>query len=131
MTPALATAQSGLESAARRFGAASSAIVATSAYAAAQASGSQTSRAIQPPIASQNGMFGGGGAGSGQLPLPDGLLFLLQGIDQAMGRGRSGSLPSIERSTVDSILAQRAFEANLRTFQAADRQLGEALNLVI
>jgi flagellar basal body rod protein FlgC len=45
-------------------------------------------------------------------------------------RGRSGTAPSLEQASVDSLLAQRAFEANLRSFQAADQQLGDTLDLL-
>ncbi|MEX0758831.1 MAG: hypothetical protein WD100_04565, partial [Tistlia sp.] len=67
--------------------------------------------------------------GGGRL-LPEGLLALLQEAGVPQARGRFGTAPSIEQATIDSLLAQRAFEANLRSFQAADRQLGDTLNLL-
>lgn len=145
MTPALTTAQNGLATASKRFGAASTAVVAAAAYQAAGAA--TTTRAVAPPDGGQGGAFNGtgtqggfdgaafddapfaGGPG-GRPPLPEGLVALLQEAGRALGRGQGGGVPSLEEASVESILAQRAFEASLRSFQAADRQLGDTLNLL-
>lgn len=140
MTPALTTAQHGLAAAGKRFGAAATAVVAAAAYQAAGASA--TTRAVAPPDGGQGGAFNGGafdgagaqggfdGATAGRPPLPEGLVALLQEAGAQSGRSRSAGLPTPEEASIDTLLAQRAFEANLRSFQAADRQLGDTLNLL-
>ena len=130
MTPALNAAVGGIGAASKRFGAAATTIVAVSAYQAAGAA--SVTRAVQPTGGAQAGDFGGGGLENqgGRLPLPDGLLALLQEAGGSGSRARFGELPTLEEATVDSILSQRAFEANLRSFQAADRMLGATLDLV-
>lgn len=130
MTPALWNAQNGLAAASKRFGAASTAVVAVSAAGAAQVAAAQTAQAVEPPPGGQAGAFDRRGTGNGRLPLPEGLLALLQEAGVPQARGRFGSAPSLEQATVDSLLAQSAFEANLRSFQAADRQLGDTLDLL-
>ncbi|SMF46802.1 Flagellar basal body rod FlgEFG protein C-terminal [Tistlia consotensis] len=136
MTPALTTAQNGLSTASKRFGAAATALVAVSA-AETQVADAQTAQAVQSAAGGQGGASAGNqnglagqGAAPGQLPLPEGLLPLLQEAGVSQAKGRFGTVPSLEESTVDMLQAQRAFEANLRVFQAADRQLGDTLNLI-
>lgn len=136
MTPALSTAQNGLTTAAKRYGAASTMVVAT---AAAASTGIAEGRPAQTVAAAgggengafQNGTFGEGRPGeAGRPALPGGLLALLQEAGTPQGRGRFGAAQTLEQATLDSLQAQRAFEASLKAFQAADRQLGDTLDLL-
>lgn len=130
MTPALWNAQNGLAAAGKRFGAASTAVVAASAAGSAQVVATDTARAVRQPQGGQAGGFERGGAGDGRLPLPEGLLALLQEAGVPQARGRWGTAPSLEQASAQSLLAQRAFEANLRSLEAAGQQLGDTLNLL-
>ncbi len=153
MTPAFAAAQYGLTASSRRFAAASTAVVGVSAAAvaavdAAQTETAQRQQAVPAVVAGQGGGAGagpggGGAAGSllgetepfpvgpgGGLPLPQGLVPLLQQAGVPQAQGPDGTAPSLEEATVESLLAQRAFEANLKSFQAADEMLGDTLDLL-
>lgn len=125
MTPALSSAQYGLFTAGKRFGAAAGAFVTVSA-APSTAPETLTRLAIQ----AADGTLGGDGWQRGRLPLPDGLLLLLQDGGWSQGRGRSGAAPTPERALAGTLLARNAFEANLRAFRAADEQLGTTLDLI-